>query len=263
MVAFQLGPFTIAWYGIMITSGVIAALIVSHFEARRRGLNTDHVLQLALVIVPLGIIGGRLYHVIDQWDEIYRQDPIRIFGGAGLGIIGAIIGGAIGLIIYTRWQKLSPLQWLDIVAPGVILAQAIGRWGNFFNQELYGYPTDLPWAIYIDPLHRAAGYENFERFHPLFFYEFLWNLLGAVFLLVVGRKFQRRLINGDIFFLYTIWYSLGRFYLEGLKIGVWTVGGVPTARWITRIAFVISLVLMIYRHKRRRPGLSDSFTERP
>lgn len=254
MVAFQIGPVTVAWYGIMITCGVIAAMFVAHFEAKRRGLNPDHVLQLMLILLPLGIIGGRLYHVIDQWDEIYRYDPIRVFGGAGLGIFGALIGGALGLIIYTRWQKLNTMQWMDIVAPGVLLAQAIGRWGNFFNQELYGYPTDLPWGLYIDPLHRAAGYENYERFHPLFFYEFLWNIVGAVLLIVLGRKLRDKLLNGDVFFLYAIWYGVGRFYLEGLKIGVWTVGGIPTARWITGIAVIVSISLMIYRHRRRRSG---------
>lgn len=257
MVAFRLGPFTIAFYGIMITSGVIAAIFLSYFEAKRRHLDTDHVLKLVLCVLPLGMIGARLYHVIDLWDY-YSQNLIRIFRGDGLGIFGALIGGAIGLIIYTRWQKLRILQWLDIVVPGVILAQAIGRWGNYFNQELYGYPTDLPWGLYIDPQHRVPGFETFTHFHPLFFYEFLWNLLGCVFLLVTGRKLQKRLLNGDIFFLYAIWYGIGRFYLEGLKISVWTVGGVPTARWITGIALAVSIAVMVYRHARRRPKLPDN-----
>ena len=257
MVAFRFGPFTIAYYGIMITTGVIAATFLSYQEAKRRGLDPEHVLKLVLVVLPLGIIGARLYHVIDLW-PYYSQHPALIFGGAGLGIFGALIGGVIGLLIYTRWQKLSTIQWLDIVAPGIILAQAIGRWGNFFNQELYGYPTDLPWGIYIDPIHRASGYENFTRFHPLFFYEFIWNLLGCIFLLVIGRRLPKRLLNGDIFCLYAIWYSIGRFYLEGLKIGVWTAGGVPMARWITGTALIISTVVIVYRHNRHRPELSDS-----
>jgi len=257
MVAFRLGPFSIAYYGIMITSAVIAATILSHIEAKRRGLDTDHVLKLVLFVLPLGMIGARLYHVIDLW-SYYSKHPALIFGGAGLGIFGALVGGVIGLIIYTRWQKLSTLQWLDILAPGIILAQAIGRWGNFFNQELYGYPTDLPWGIYIDPIHRLPGFENYTHFHPLFLYEFLWNVLGCIFLLVVGRKLKERLLNGDIICLYAIWYSIGRFYLEGLKIGVWELGGIPTARWITGIAFVVSIAVIIYRHNRRRAEPSDS-----
>jgi phosphatidylglycerol:prolipoprotein diacylglycerol transferase len=255
MVAFHIGPLSIAYYGIMITLGVIAAVTVAYLEARRYGDDTRHVYNLVLVVLPLGAIGARMYHVIDQW-SYYSQHPAQIFGGAGLGIFGAVIGGAIGVIIYTRWKNLSTLHWLDIAAPGVILAQAIGRWGNYFNQELYGYPTTLPWGIYIDPAHRLPGYEGYSYFHPLFFYEFTWDLLGCVFLLFAGRKWRGRLLNGDIFFLYAIWYGLGRFYLEGLKINVWTLGGVPTARWISGFAIVAAALIIFIRHRRRKtpPG---------
>jgi len=169
-----------------------------------------------------------------------------------LGIFGAVIGGAVGIIIYTKWQKLSTPRWLDIVAPGVILAQAIGRWGNFFNQELYGYPTDLPWAIYIDPAHRLPGFENASHFHPLFLYESLWNLLGAALLLLVGRKLRDRLRDGDIFSLYIIYYGVGRFFLEGLKINVWTLAGFATARWVVIFAVIAALAVMVYRRYRWR-----------
>ncbi len=252
MIAFHLGPFTIAYYGIMVTTGVMAAIVLSYLEAKRRQDDTRHIFNLALIVLPLGAIGARLYHVIDQW-AYYSQHPAMIFGGAGLGIFGAVIGGAIGLLIYTIWQKLSALHWLDVVAPGVILAQAIGRWGNYFNQELYGYPTNLPWGIYIDPAHRLPGYEIYTHFHPLFFYEFLWDLLGCVLLLFIGRKWQKRLLNGDIFFLYAIYYSAGRFYLEGLKINVWTIDSIPTARWITGIAIAVSTIIIIYRHYHHHP----------
>lgn len=140
----------------MLATGVLACLIVAYFEVKRRGEPLHHLLNMALIVIPLGVIGARLYNVIDQWDY-YSQNPSAIFGLAGLGIYGAVIGGAIGVIIYTKWRKISTLRWLDIIAPGLILAQAIGRWGNFFNQELYGYPTNLPWAIYIDPAHRLPG----------------------------------------------------------------------------------------------------------
>jgi len=258
-IAFRLGPFTVAWYGILIMTGVISAILLALLEARRRGEETSHVINLALVVLPLGIIGARLYHVIDLWDY-YSQNPSLIVGGAGLGIFGAVIGGVVGLIIYTKWQKLSSLRWLDILAPGVILAQAIGRWGNFFNQELYGYPTSLPWAIFIDPAHRLAGFENFTHFHPLFLYESLWNLLGCALLLIVGRKLKNRLMEGDIFFLYIIYYGVGRFFLEGLKIDVWTLGGIPTARWITGLAIVSAAAVMAYRRyrRRKRPGGESS-----
>jgi len=230
----------------MIALGVIAAITLSVFEAKKREQATEHILNMTFLVLPLGIIGARLYHVIDGW-SFYSQNPALIIGGRGLGIFGAIIGGAVGLFIYTKWKKLDTLKWMDIVAPGLILAQAIGRWGNFFNQELYGYPTDLPWGIYIDPAHRLAGYEAFSHFHPLFFYESMWNLVGCVLLLFIGRKFKQRLLDGDILFLYIIYYSIGRFFLEGLKIDVWTLSGIPTARWITGIAIVVSIAVIMYR----------------
>lgn len=246
-IAFRIGSFEVGWYGIIIVIGILAALGIALIEARRRGEATSKVFTLALIIIPLGIIGARLYHVIDLWDY-YMQNPGLIIGGRGLGIFGAIIGGVLGLLIYTQWRRLSTLRWLDIFAPGLILAQAIGRWGNFFNQELYGYPTDLPWGIYIDPAHRLSGYESFSHFHPLFLYESLWNLLGFVGLMVAGRKLRSRLRDGDIFLLYVIYYGVGRFFLEGLKINVWTVGSVPMARWITGLAVIAAVAILILRH---------------
>lgn len=250
-IAFYIGTLPIHWYGIMIMVAISTAVVLATLEAKRLGEVPEDVLQLALFVVPLGIIGARLYHVIDKWD-FYIQNPTSILGFQGLGIFGAVIGGAIGLIAYTKWKKLSTLKWMDIIAPGVILAQAIGRWGNFFNQELYGYPTDLPWGIFIDIANRLPGYESFTNFHPLFFYEFMWNLLGFGLLLIVGRKLKHRLLNGDIFFLYVIYYSIGRFFLEGLKISVWTIVNVPTARWITGIAIIASIVVITYRRYRVR-----------
>ena len=245
--AFQTGGFSVHWYGILIATGVIAAIGMAFIEARRRGEDATHVLNLALIVIPSGIIGARLYHVIDKWNY-YMQNPGMIISGQGLGIFGAIIGGASGVVIYTMWRKLGILRWLDIVAPGLILAQAIGRWGNFFNQELYGHPTDLPWGIYIDPAHRLSGYESFSHFHPLFLYESLWNLLGFMILMVAGHKFSSRLRDGDIFLLYVIFYGTGRFFLEGMKIDVWTIGGIPTARWITGLAILTAIAVIIFRH---------------
>ena len=235
----------------MLAIGVSACLIVAFFEAKRRGEPPGHLLNIALIVIPLGVIGARLYHVIDQW-SYYSQHPSEIIGAAGLGIYGAVIGGVIGVIIYTKWRKISTLRWMDIIAPGLILAQAIGRWGNFFNQELYGYPTNLPWAIYIDPAHRLPGYETYSNFQPLFFYEFIWDLTGFVLLMIIGRKLKNRLFDGDIFLAYLIYYGIGRFILEGLKIDVWTIAGLPTARWISGIAVVGSLAVILFRHYHRK-----------
>jgi phosphatidylglycerol:prolipoprotein diacylglycerol transferase len=246
----------------MIMTGVIAAVLLAFLEARRRGENTEHVVNLALVVLPMGIIGARLYHVIDLWDY-YSRNPSLIIGGSGLGIYGAVIGGIIGLIIYTRWRRMSSLRWMDIIAPGLILAQAVGRWGNYFNQELYGYPTSLPWGIFIDPQHRLPGLEDATHFHPLFLYESLWNVLGCFLMLLIGRKLKDRLMDGDIFYFYVIYYGIGRFFLEGLKIEVWTLGGVPTARWISGLGIIIALAVMFYRHYRRRQSREEPSTEAP
>lgn len=256
-VAFSIGSLSIHWYGIFITLGIATAAFVSVFEAKRRGENWEHVWGFLLFLVPLGFIGARLYHVIHEWGY-YSQNPAEIFGGSGLGIFGALIGGAIGVIIYARWKKLSILRWLDIATPGVILAQAIGRWGNFFNQELYGRPTDLPWAIYIRPENRLIGYEAYEHFHPMFAYESLWNVVGFIILMILGRKLRHRLLDGEILLGYIMYYSLGRFFLEGpnigffsgLKLNVWTLGPLPTACWITAFAFFACLAVIIYRRYR-------------
>jgi phosphatidylglycerol---prolipoprotein diacylglyceryl transferase len=245
-IAFQIGPIRVAWYGIIISLGVLAAVTIAMIEAKRRGESIDHLVNMLILILPLGIIGARLYHVIDQW-QLYSQNPIEIIGGRGLGIYGAVIGGAIGLIIYTKWKKLSTLRWLDIVAPGLILAQAIGRWGNFFNQELYGYPTNLPWAVYIDPEHRIQGYESYSHFQPLFLYESVLNLIGFGLLMILGRKFRKTLLNGEIFGLYVIYYGIVRFILEGFKIDVWKMAGIPTAQWISAIGVIIVIALTVIR----------------
>ena len=253
--SFEIGPLTIHIYGIMLALGALAAVAVAYIEARHRGEDTEHLFNMALIVIPLGVIGARAYHVIDKWD-FYSANPGEIIGGAGLGIFGAIIGGAIGLLIYTTWKKLNPLRWFDILAPGVILAQSIGRWGNYFNQELYGYPTDLPWGIFIDPANRLPGFENYTHFHPMFLYESLWNLAGFAGLMIIGRKLKDRLKDGDILLLYLIWYGIGRFILEGFKIEVWSIGGIPTARWISGALVIIGIAILAYRH-RKKPASVD------
>ena len=249
--SFNIGPVTIQFYGIFISLGILSAILYAFYEAHRRGENLDHVVNMALVVVPLGIIGARLYHVVDYW-SYYSQHLGEIIGGRGLGIYGAILGGAIGVLIYCAWKKLSPLRWMDIIAPGLILAQAIGRWGNFFNQELYGYPTDLPWGIYIEPANRLPGFESYTHFHPLFLYESLWNLIGFVILFFINRKYGKRLLDGEVTIAYFMYYSVGRFILEGMKIDVWTIAGFPTARWISIITFVVCLAIIIFRRQTLR-----------
>ncbi len=175
---FYIGPLKIYFYGIIIMLGVLAAVWVSSKEAQRRGLDSEIVWDMVPWLLILGIIGARLWHVFTPSQsmgvgfEYYLSHPLQILiTPGGLGIPGAVIGGLVAMLVYTKKKGLDFLTWIDIVAPGLALAQAIGRWGNFFNQELYGPPTNLPWAIKIDEAHRLPGYEAFTHFHPMFLYE--------------------------------------------------------------------------------------------
>jgi phosphatidylglycerol---prolipoprotein diacylglyceryl transferase len=229
--------FHIYFYGILIMTGVVAAAFLGQAEAKRRGINPDYIWDALFWIVLAGIIGARLWHVFTpppsmveqgittKWYLTHPLDMLNIRNG-GLGIPGAIIGGALALWLYCRNKKISFLALTDTVIPGVALAQAIGRWGNFFNQELYGRPTSLPWKLYIDPAHRVPGYQNYDYFHPLFLYESLWNLLNMAVLLWMGRRFEKWLKPGDLFYVYMIMYSIGRFSLEFLRLDASQVGGI-------------------------------------
>ena len=251
-VAFNIFGLDIYWYAIMIVSGMVLAMWVASVLLKRKGHNPNEVIDFAIVVLPLAIIGARLYYVLFTLDRNWTFMEILNIRGGGLAIYGGVIGGAIGVLLYCAWKKLSPLRWMDIIAPGLILAQAIGRWGNFFNQELYGYPTDLPWGIYIEPGNRIPGFETYTHFHPLFLYESLWNLLGFAILFFVNRKYGKKLLDGEVTIAYFMYYSVGRFILEGMKIDVWTIAGFPTARWISIITFIVCLGIIIYRRRKLR-----------
>lgn len=257
-VLLQIGPVTVYWYGVLIVSGVLAATFLAARQAQRVGDDPDHAWDAMLLCLLLGVIGGRLYHVIHMWPE-YAEHPGRIFGlqMQGFGIYGAVAGGALGLFLYTRRHKLSFLRWADFAAPGLALAQAIGRWGNFFNQELYGNPTTLPWGIPIAAENRVRPYNDLlrypletTRFHPLFLYESLWNLMIFVVLLTLSRKVAKRLLDGDLFLLYGVLYALGRFFFEFQRFDAWKIGGIPTAQWIAVAAILFFGSVLIYRHQR-------------
>ena len=250
-VLLQVGPIAIYWYGVLIVTGALAAAWLAAKQAQRAGEDPEHVWNALLLCLFLGVVGARLYHVISSW-SYYAQHPGEIFGlrMQGFGIYGAVIGGALGLWIYCRRSGLSFLRWADFAAPGLALAQAIGRWGNFFNQELYGYPTRLPWGIYIAPENRLKGFEQYERFHPTFLYESLWNLLSFAILLVLSRKAAKRLLPGDLFLLYGVLYPLGRFFIEFQRPDAWKIGGVPTAQWVAIAAILFFGSVLIYRHQR-------------
>ncbi|MBN2386804.1 MAG: prolipoprotein diacylglyceryl transferase [Anaerolineales bacterium] len=269
--------FRVYFYALMIILGVVAAALLSQSEAKRRGVNADLVWDALLWLLVAGVIGARIWHVFTPTPSIlvlhpvtgelvnpyfvpgktfaeYIWDIINLRNG-GLGIPGAIIGGAIALYFYCRAKKISFLTWIDIAAPGVALAQAIGRLGNFFNQEVYGLPTDLPWRIYIDPLHRADGYESYSHFHPLFLYELLWNLLNMFVLLWLGRRFKDWLKPGDILYGYMLFYAIGRFSLEFLRLDSALVGGINFNQWFIAGVGVVAIALFIWNH--RRPAALD------
>jgi phosphatidylglycerol:prolipoprotein diacylglycerol transferase len=176
-------------------------------------------------------------------------DMLTIWKG-GLGIPGAVIGGALALYIFCRRKKVSFLLWADIAAPGVALAQAIGRFGNYFNQEVYGKPTTLPWAVHIDPIYRVLGYENYSTFHPLFLYESIWNLMNMGFLLWMSRKFEGKLKEGDVFLSYVVGYSVGRFLLEFLRLDAPLLGTININQTFMLIVALVSGFLIFWRHRK-------------
>lgn len=253
----RLGPITVYWYGVLIVAGaMLAAYIVSKLSSRN-GHDPEIAWNLLIVALFSGIIGARIYHIISSWDY-YAAHPSEMFGlqMSGFGIFGAVAGGMLGLYIFTRVKHLRFLEWSDYVAPGLLLAQAIGRWGNFFNQELYGPPSDLPWAIAIDPAHRLPGYEMFERFHPTFLYESILNLIGALVLLTLARRWKSGRLYGDIFFIYGMTYSVIRFFIEGyFRPDAWKIGGIPTAQIVSVVLFVFFAAMIFVRHRLERPSM--------
>lgn len=250
-IAISIGPVQVHWYGIIIAVAVLVAATLATVEARRRREDPEHAWSMLLFVLIAGIVGARVYHVIHEWG-FYSQDPALIpqVWRGGLGIPGAIMGGALAIWLYTRFNGLSAPRWLDIAAPGMLLAQAIGRLGNFVNQELYGPPTDLPWGIPISPERQILFPEAAAdaRFHPLFAYEGILNVIGMIVLLFVARRFASRLYDGDIVLMYFVWYGSVRTLLEPLRTQNWYIGPLPTAIWLGILAVVLAGGFLVLRH---------------
>ena len=258
---FFVGPIYIRFYGIILMLGALAAAFLAEREARRRKLNSEIVWDGLIWVLIAGIIGARLWHVFTPppsmiaagfTTQYYLTHPLDLINtrAGGLGIPGAVIGGALALYIFCRRRKMSFLLWADIAAPGVALAQAIGRWGNFFNQELYGKPTTLPWAVEIDPMNRVPGYVNYSTFHPLFLYESIWNLLNMGLLLWLERRFADKLKEGDLFLTYLIGYPIGRFFLEFLRLDAPRFGTININQTVMLIVALVSGFLLYWRHRK-------------
>ena len=259
-IIFEAGPLAMRWYGLFIALGIAVATLVTSRELARRGHDGALALDALFFVVPLGFIGARVYHVLTDY-ELYAEDPFpgvfAVWNG-GLGIYGAVVGGFIGVLIFARIRGISPLMFADAAAPGLILAQAIGRWGNYFNQELFGRPSDLPWAIRIAPDNRPEGFEDAASFHPTFLYESIWNVLVFFVLLFVARRFASRLKNGDVFLLYVSLYSVGRFFVEALRIDpAFLLGDFRGNLFVASVLALTFALILFLRHAgggRKRPS---------
>lgn len=243
----ELGPLTIRAYGLMIALGVVAAVMVSQRRWAARGGDPEDIATIAMWAVPAGLIGSRIYHVLTDWrfDEGWAE-PFKIWEG-GLGIPGGIAAGVlVGLWVIrrNRWDRPG---LLDAIVPGLPLAQAIGRWGNWFNQELFGGPTDLPWAVEIDPSIAAdAGYPDVETFHPTFLYESLWNFGLAGFLIWLDRT--GRIARGWLLAVYVVGYLVARLWLETVRIDPATeLAGVRINIWMSVIGIAVAGGLLAWR----------------
>ncbi len=257
-IALSIGSFEIRWYGIAYVAAIIAGTWLAMRLARQRGERTDMIVDALIVMAVAALLGGRAYHVIDQWG--YYKDhlsQIVLPPYSGLGIYGGLFTGLLAMIWVARHYKLNFWRWGDIVVPSVLLAQVVGRWGNFMNQELYGPPTDLPWGIAIQCQNRVVQYAcpgtpATAHFIPLFFYESMLSLIGVFVMLWLWSHFTARhrlLIVGDIGLLYFVWYGLERSLLELLRSGWdWTFFGIPTAQLVGMGAAAAAIVAILIRH---------------
>lgn len=254
---FFIGPVEIRYYAICILTGIFVAAWLSRRRFVQRGGQAERFETIAFIMVIVGIIGARLYHVVTDYQLYFApgKNPWQAFNirGGGLGIPGGVMLGALAAWLMCRRHRISFGALADVIAPGLLFAQAIGRLGNWFNQELFGRPTDLPWGLHVDPQFRPEGYQDFATYHPAFLYEMVWNSIGGFVLLLVERKFK--LGRGKLFTSYIIWYSMGRFFIEGLRIDpVNHVGGWRLNSYVS-LAFLVGGVLLLVWQLRRRPGV--------
>ena len=257
---FQIGPVTIRFYALCILAGIVAAVWITTKRWKRYGGTFDQILDIAIVAVPCGIVGARLYHVITTPERFFGPDGnwvemFKIWNG-GLGIWGGVLLGALGAWAWCR-DKHYPMALLaDAVAPGLLVAQAIGRLGNWFNQELYGAPTTLPWGLKLNYAGTAIGateqcYDGQTcptgtLFHPTFLYEMIWNLIGALLIVWIGSKAIKALRAGSLFAIYVMWYTAGRTWIEALRIDfAHTFLGVRINVWVSMAVFVLGAVALV------------------
>lgn len=261
-IAIHLGPIPVFWYGIAYAVGLLVAYSVLVRQARAFRQDVELIANGLIIIAIAALVGGRLYHVIDQWN-LYKDNLLKIIlpPYSGLGVYGGLITGVLAFLLLVRYHRINGWIWADIVAPALFTMQAIGRWGNFFNQELFGPPTKLPWGIAIDCAHRLSDHGNpifpcsqypeaTTFFQPLFLYESISGVLGALFLIWLSKRRPYPLRPGDQILIFFIWYAVVRFLLENLRTGNWFVGGVPTAQLMSILFGLGAFLMLLYRHRR-------------
>ncbi len=260
-IVFEVGPITVRWYGLLIATAVLLGATLSQFLAKRRGINPDLVGDCIIWLVIGAIPCARLYYVLFEWDN-YAQNPVDAFAiwKGGIAIHGAIIGGMLAGLVFSRLNKVSFWEITDLIAPSLILGQAIGRWGNFFNSEAFGDPTNLPWKLFIPLESRPSGLESVAFYHPTFLYESVWNV--GVFILLMtlffrGEAAEQRTKPGTLFMVYMITYSLGRVWIEGLRTDSLMLGPLRIAQVVSLVAIALgSLGLVwLYGLHRRLPDV--------
>ena len=243
----DLGPLTIHMYGLTLLVAIAACILLTGYRWTKRGGDWDLVLKVAVWGVAAGIVGARIYHDITSWDEVSSPKWKGVFAvwEGGLGVWGGIFLGCLVGAIVVRREGARVRDMMDAVAPGLLLAQGIGRWGNWWNQELYGKPTDLPWGLKIDPEHRVAGYEDHATFHPTFLYEFVYDLIGVGLLLALDRLYRFK--PPALFALYVSYYTAGRFFEELIRIDpAHEFAGLRLNAWVSLVVFICSTAFFVW-----------------
>jgi prolipoprotein diacylglyceryl transferase len=247
----NLGPVPLHVYGLLLAVGVVVGTLISERRWQRWGHERREIADIIVVVVIGGVVGARLYHVATDY-QLFEDRWIRVveIWKGGLSIWGAVLGGAIAVVVMTRIKKIDTLRATDAIAPGLLIAQALGRWGNYFNQELFGKPTSLPWGLRIDLAHRPVGYTQFTTFQPTFLYESLYCLLALGLLLWVERRFALR--RGQSFALYIVLYTFGRFWFENMRIdNAHHVAGLRINAWVALALFLFGIGYFVWlgRHE--------------
>ena len=245
-VLFSLGPLSIKWYGVLIVAGMALGIFLACLEAKRQELDSERYFNVCLASMVVGVLGARAYYVLFNWGY-YGANPVKIlaFNEGGLAIHGGLIAGGLVFVLGGLFYRIGGWKSLDLAAPSAALAQAIGRWGNFFNQEAYGFEVSresVPWAMFIDGAYR----------HPAFLYEFVWNMLVFLFLLWYRRR--RRVQTGNVFLMYAMLYSVGRLFIEGFRTDSLMLGQWRAAQVVSIATILLSLLIMRIRRRGKDLG---------